>query len=63
VGLQVRDAHPDPLPLIVGLLDCWRTHERPRLVTGPLRSRRAAPCARASLGHVGLKGQGSQSNL
>jgi hypothetical protein len=34
VGFQVRDAHLDPLPLIAGLLECWRTHERPRLVTG-----------------------------
>src|SRR5262245_38158484 len=34
VGLQVREAHLDPLPFIAGLLERWRAHERPRLVTG-----------------------------
>ena len=34
VGLQMRKAHLDPLPLIAGLLDLRRAHECARMVTG-----------------------------
>src|SRR5436190_191746 len=34
VGLQVRKAHLDPLPLITRLVKLWRPHEGARLVTG-----------------------------
>jgi len=63
VGLQVRKAHLDPLPLIAGLLELRRAHERARMVTG-LFVHGARHFALGQFGqHFDFRRQGPQSSL
>jgi hypothetical protein len=61
VGLQVRKAHLDPLPLIAGLLQLRCAHESARVITG-LFVHVARDCA---LGHVwaALRLQGARAAI